>query len=160
MGVDMSLFMVDDMLVKADRASMAHSLELRVPLLDPVVAELALALPARMKVHRLDKKRLLRRAVGGLIPPEILAGRKRGFVPPISSWLRGPLLPMARDALSPETVERQGFFDPAVVTRLLDAHAAGHADNSRKIWAVLTFSLWHDCYGASRSLSAAAVRLS
>ena len=146
MGLDLGLFLVDDMLVKTDRASMAHSLEARVPLLDPVVAELALALPTRMKVRGLSKKRLLRRAVEPLLPREILEGEKRGFSPPMGAWLQGELQPMAREALSAETVRRQGFFEPAAVTRLLDAHVAGTDDNSRKIWALLTFSLWHDRY--------------
>jgi asparagine synthase (glutamine-hydrolysing) len=146
MGLDLGLFLVDDMLVKTDRASMAHSLEARVPLLDPVVAELALALPTRMKVRGLSKKRLLRRAVEPLLPREILEGEKRGFSPPMGTWLQGELQPMAREALSAETVRRQGFFEPAAVTRLLDAHVAGTEDNSRKIWALLTFSLWHDRY--------------
>ena len=146
MGLDLGLFLVDDMLVKTDRASMAHSLEARVPMLDPVVAELALALPTRMKVRGLSKKRLLRRAVEPLLPREILEGEKRGFSPPMGNWLRGELQPLARDALSPETVRRQGFFEPAAVTRLLDAHVAGTADNSRKVWALLVFSLWHERY--------------
>jgi asparagine synthase (glutamine-hydrolysing) len=153
MGIDLGLFMVDDMLVKTDRASMAHSLEARVPLLDPVVAELALALPTRMKVRGLSKKRLLRRAAEPLLPREILEGEKRGFVPPIGAWLAGELQPMTREALSPSNVRRQGFFQPEAVTGLLDEHAAGRADNSRKIWALLTFSLWFDRY-ADGSVSA------
>ena len=100
MGVDLALFLVDDMLVKTDRASMAHSLEARVPLLDTVVAELALALPTRMKVRGLAKKRLLRRAVAPLLPREIIEGKKRGFSPPIGNWLRNELQPIARDVLS------------------------------------------------------------
>jgi asparagine synthase (glutamine-hydrolysing) len=147
MGLDLGLFMVDDMLVKTDRSSMAHSLEARVPLLDPVVAELALALPSRMKVRRLEKKRLLRRAVAPLLPREILEGEKRGFVPPIGRWLREDLAPLTDELLSPANVKRQGFFQPAAVTQLLATHRAGRADNSRKIWALLTFSLWFDEYG-------------
>ena len=148
MGVDLALFLVDDMLVKTDRASMAHSLEARVPLLDTVVAELALALPSRMKVRGLAKKRLLRRAVAPLLPREIIEGKKRGFSPPIGNWLRNELQPVARDVLSAAAVERQGFFQPDAVTRLIDDHVAGSADNSRKIWALLTFSLWFDRYAS------------
>jgi asparagine synthase (glutamine-hydrolysing) len=151
MGVDIAVFMVDDMLVKTDRASMAHSLEARVPILDPVVAELALSLPSRLKVRGLAKKRLLRRAVAPLLPREILEGKKRGFAAPIAVWLRADLQPLTRDVLSPANVERQGFFQPDVVTRLVDDHASGAADNSRKIWALLTFSLWHDRYANGRS---------
>jgi asparagine synthase (glutamine-hydrolysing) len=148
MGLDVAVFMVDDMLVKTDRASMAHSLEARVPLLDPVVAELALALPSKLKVRGLAKKRLLRRAVAPLLPREILEGKKRGFSAPIGSWLRDELQPLTREVLSPACVRRQGFFRPDVVTRLVDDHAAGAADNSRKIWALLTFSLWFERYAA------------
>jgi asparagine synthase (glutamine-hydrolysing) len=161
MGIDIAVFMVDDMLVKTDRASMAHSLEARVPILDPVVAELALALPSRLKVRGLAKKRLLRRAVAPLLPREILEGKKRGFAAPIGAWLRDELLPLTRDVLSPANVERQGFVRPDVVARLVDDHAAGAADNSRKIWALLTFSLWHDRYadGAGDSPAPAAASL-
>jgi asparagine synthase (glutamine-hydrolysing) len=155
MGLDLGLFMVDDMLVKTDRASMAHSLEARVPLLDPVVAELALALPSRLKVRRLEKKRLLRRAVAPLLPREILEGEKRGFVPPIGRWLREDLAPLTDELLSAANVKRQGFFQPAAVTRILESHRAGRADNSRKIWALLTFSLWYDQYGRASRPSAA-----
>jgi asparagine synthase (glutamine-hydrolysing) len=148
MGVDVAVFMVDDMLVKTDRASMAHSLEARVPILDPVVAELALALPSRLKVRGLAKKRLLRRAVAPLLPREIIEGKKRGFSAPIGLWLRNELQPLAREVLSPAAVRRQGFFRPETVGRLIDDHAAGRADNSRKIWALLTFALWFERYGA------------
>jgi asparagine synthase (glutamine-hydrolysing) len=147
MGLDLGLFMVDDMLVKTDRASMAHSLEARVPILDPVVAELALALPSKLKVRGLAKKRLLRKAVAPLLPREILDGKKKGFVPPIGTWLREDLQPLTRDVLSPENLLRQGFFRPEVVTQLLEGHTSRRADNSRKIWALLTFSLWFDSYG-------------
>jgi asparagine synthase (glutamine-hydrolysing) len=147
MGLDLGLFMVDDMLVKTDRASMAHSLEARVPILDPVVAELALALPSKLKVRGLAKKRLLRKAVAPLLPREILEGKKKGFVPPIGTWLREDLQALTRDVLSPENIRRQGFFRPEVVNQLLKGHADRQADNSRKIWALLTFSLWYDSYG-------------
>ena len=153
MGLDLSVFLVDDMLVKTDRASMAHSLEARVPILDTVVAEFALALPSRMKVRGLAKKRLLRQAVAPLLPQEILAGKKRGFSPPIGSWLRNELQPMTRDVLSAAALREQGFFQHDVVTALIDDHAAGKADNSRKIWALLTFSLWFDRYGTGEASS-------
>ncbi len=146
MGIDLAVFLVDDMLVKTDRASMAHSLEARVPILDPVVAELALALPSRLKVRGLAKKRLLRRAVAPLLPREILEGEKRGFVPPIGAWLSGELRDLTREVLSPGNLRRQGLFRPELATRLLEDHAARRADNSRKIWALLTFSLWHERY--------------
>jgi len=159
MGVDLGVFMVDDMLVKTDRASMAHSLEVRVPILDPVVAELALALPTRLKVRALAKKRLLRRAVEPLLPREVIEGRKRGFSAPVASWLRGELEPFARDVLSPGNLRRQGFFRPEAVTTLLQDHVEGRGDNSRKIWALLTFSLWFDRYASPGAAAAKRPRL-
>jgi asparagine synthase (glutamine-hydrolysing) len=144
--LDLGIYMVDDLLVKTDRASMAHSLEARVPFLDPVVAELALALETKQKVRGFSKKRLLRRAAAPLLPKEIIRGRKQGFSIPVAAWLRGDLAPFARDVLSPQTIERQGYLDPGAVTRVLDAHISGKRDLSRQIWGLLNFTLWFDRY--------------
>jgi asparagine synthase (glutamine-hydrolysing) len=146
--VDAGIYLVDDLLVKTDRASMAHSLEARVPFCDQVVAELALALPRHLKVRGLAKKRLLRRAVAPLLPRAILRARKQGFSIPAAAWLRGDLEPFARDLLSPEAVARQGYFRPEAVTALVDAHVAGREDLSRQLWGLLAFTLWHERYGA------------
>jgi asparagine synthase (glutamine-hydrolysing) len=140
--VDRAVYLVDDLLVKTDRMSMAHSLEARVPFLDPVVAELAHALPTSMKVRGTQKKRLLRMAAEPLLPRTIVRGRKRGFSIPAAAWLRGPLEPFAREVLSAETVRRQGFFAPAAVTRVLDEHAGGRVDHSRQLWGLMSFTLW------------------
>jgi asparagine synthase (glutamine-hydrolysing) len=142
--VDLGTYLVDDLLAKTDRASMAHSLEVRVPYLDTVVANLALALPTRHKVRGLAKKVLLRKAAAPLLPRKIVYGRKRGFSIPAAAWLRGDLEPFARQTLSAETLARQGFFEPAVVTRLLDEHVAGKEDRSRQLWGLLAFTLWHE----------------
>ncbi|MEK6274787.1 MAG: asparagine synthase (glutamine-hydrolyzing) [Actinomycetota bacterium] len=142
--VDLGTYLVDDLLVKTDRASMAHSLEARVPFLDPAVADFALALPSRHKVRGLRKKVLLRKAAAPLVPPELLRRRKRGFSIPAAAWLRGELEPFARDTLSAETLRRQGFFRPEAVTRLLDDHVAGREDLSRQLWGLLSFTLWHE----------------
>jgi asparagine synthase (glutamine-hydrolysing) len=142
--VDLGVYLVDDLLVKTDRASMAHSLEARVPYLDTVVTNLALALPTRHKVRRLSKKVLLRKAAAPLLPREIVHGRKRGFSIPAAAWLRGDLEPFARDTLSAETLRRQGFFQPAVVQRLLDEHVSGGEDLSRQLWGLLAFTLWYE----------------
>src|SRR5207248_949147 len=118
--VDLGTYLVDDLLVKTDRASMAHSLEARVPYLDTVVTNFALALPTRHKVRGLAKKVLLRKAAAPLLPREIVQGRKRGFSIPAAAWLRGELEPFARDTLAPDVLHRQGFFRPEAVARLLD----------------------------------------
>src|SRR5919109_2888776 len=135
--LDLGIYLVDDLLVKTDRASMAHSLEARVPFLDPVVAELALALGTKLKVRGLRKKVLLRRALAPLVPREIVRGRKHGFSAPVASWLRGPMEPFARDVLSRETIERQGQLRPEAVTRVLDDHLSGREDLSRQTWGLL-----------------------
>ena len=145
--LDLGIYLVDDLLVKTDRASMAHSLEARVPFLDPVVAELALALETKKKVRGFSKKRLLRRAAAPLLPREIVRGRKQGFSIPVAAWLRGDLAPFARDVLSAETIERQGYLDPGAVARVLEEHTSGKEDLSRQIWGLLSFTLWFDRYG-------------
>ena len=130
--------------MKTDRASMAHSLEARVPFLDPVVTELALALPDAMNVRRFAKKRLLRRAAEPLLPRELVGAKKQGFSIPAAAWLRGELEPFAREVLAPSEVARQGFFNPDAVTQLIDRHVSRREDLSRQLWGLLTFALWHD----------------
>jgi asparagine synthase (glutamine-hydrolysing) len=142
--VDLGIYLVDDLLVKTDRASMAHSLEARVPFLDPAVTNFALALPARHRVRGLRKKVLLRKAVAPLVPERIVRGKKRGFSIPAAAWLRGELEPFARQTLSAETLRRQGFFRPEAVTALVDRHVAGKEDLSRQLWGLLAFTLWHE----------------
>jgi asparagine synthase (glutamine-hydrolysing) len=142
--VDLGVYLVDDLLVKTDRASMAHSLEARVPFLDDGVAGFALGLPPEQKVRGLSKKVLLRKAVEPLVPREIAHGRKRGFSIPAARWLRGELEPFARETLSAATLGRQGFFEPAAVGRLFDEHVSGREDRSRRIWGLLAFTLWYE----------------
>ncbi|HEV8179968.1 MAG TPA: asparagine synthase (glutamine-hydrolyzing) [Gaiellaceae bacterium] len=142
--VDFGVYLVDDLLVKTDRASMAHSLEVRVPFLDPLVTSLAFALPTRLKVRGLAKKVLLRKAVEPLVPAEVVHGRKRGFSIPAAAWLRGELEPFARETLSAHNLMRQGFFQPEPVARLIDEHVAGREDWSRQLWGLLAFTLWYE----------------
>jgi asparagine synthase (glutamine-hydrolysing) len=144
--LDLGIYLVDDLLVKTDRLSMAHSLELRVPFLDPTVADFAFSLPTKLKVRGSAKKRLLRQALAPLLPREIVHGRKQGFSIPIAAWLRGPLEPFAREVLAPSAVARQGLLDPAAVTPLLDRHCAGREDLSRQIWGLMALTLWFDRY--------------
>ena len=150
--VDRSIYLVDDLLVKTDRASMAHSLEVRVPFLDTAVTELALAVPTSRHLRGFQKKRLLRRAVAPLLPRRILHGRKRGFSIPAAAWLRGDLRAFARDVLAPDAVRAQGLFRPDAVERLLAEHEAGSADHSRQIWCLMTLGLWLERHGARRSV--------
>jgi asparagine synthase (glutamine-hydrolysing) len=122
--------------------SMVHGLEARVPFLDQSVADLALALPSKLKVRGMAKKRLLRSAAEPLISPEIIHARKRGFSIPAAAWLRGELEPLAREILDPGQIRAHGYFEPAAVTALLDRHVARQEDNSRQLWGLMSFSLW------------------
>ncbi len=142
--VDFGIYLVDDLLVKTDRASMAHSLEARVPFLDPVVTRFAFALPTRHKVRGLSKKVLLRKAAAPLVPDRIVNGKKRGFSIPAAAWLRGELEPFARDTLSSDTLHRHGFFRAEPVRRLIDDHVSGREDLSRQLWGLLAFTLWYE----------------
>jgi asparagine synthase (glutamine-hydrolysing) len=142
--VDLGGYMVDDLLVKVDRASMAWSLETRVPFLDTVVAGFAFSLPVRHKVRGLEKKRLLRKAVEPLLPDQVVHGRKRGFSIPAAAWLRGELEPFARETLAPDVLRRQGYLEPAAVTAVIDRHVSGAEDVSRQLWGLLSFTLWHE----------------
>ena len=142
--VDFGVYLVDDLLVKTDRASMAHSLEARVPFLDSAVTSFAFSLPAKHKVRGLSKKVLLRKAVAPLLPREVVHGRKRGFSIPAALWLRGELLPFTRETLSAATLARQGFFRPDVVARLIGEHVSGNEDRSRQLWGLLAFTLWYE----------------
>jgi asparagine synthase (glutamine-hydrolysing) len=123
---------------------MAHSLEARVPFMDTAIANFAFTLPRRFKVRGLSKKVLLRKAAAPLLPDAVTNGRKRGFSIPAAAWLRGELEPFARETLAADTLRRQGFFDPAVVTRLIDDHVAGREDRSRQLWGLLAFTLWYE----------------
>ena len=131
--------------MKTDRASMAHSLEVRVPFLDTVVANLALALPTRHKVRGVGKKVLLRKAAEPLLPRRIVRGRKRGFSIPAAAWLRGELEPFARKTSSPRTpCAARATSTRRVARRYLDEHVAGREDWSRQLWGLLAFTLWHE----------------
>ncbi len=123
---------------------MAHSLEARVPFVDDRVLEFAATVPDGLQVRGLQKKWLLRRALRPLLPPEVVDGRKRGFSMPAARWLRHDARELVLDALSPAAVRRQGVFDPAVVDGLVKAHLDGRSDESRALWGLVMFSLWHE----------------
>lgn len=147
--LDVGTFLADDLLAQADRAGMAHGLEIRVPFLDPIVAELAYALPLPARVRGLTTKPLLRAAAAPLLPRAIARGPKRGFCAPAAAWLRGPLLPLARELLAPARIREQGFFAPDTVSALLERHVARREDLSRPLWALIAFGLWQDAHAAA-----------
>jgi asparagine synthase (glutamine-hydrolysing) len=154
--IDLKTFLADDILFKTDRASMATSLEARVPYLDHELVEFAFRLPERLKLRGLVGKWILRRAFRNRLPAGILRRRKSGFSVPIAAWLRGEMAPMARDLLARERLHRQGLFDPAAAGALLEEHLAGRADHARLLWALLMFQMWEDRFGAGAAKPAAA----
>jgi asparagine synthase (glutamine-hydrolysing) len=108
-----------------------------------------------MKVRGLSKKRLLRQMAAELIPRDIVRARKRGFSIPAAAWLRGELEPLARELLAPRRIRSQGFFEPELVTRLLDEHVARRQDHSRQLWGLISFSLWAEQSASAASAPAA-----
>ncbi len=145
-NLDTQLYLAEDILTKVDRASMAVSLEVRAPFLDPNVAEFAASLPANYKLRGGKSKYILKRAVKDLLPRYVTRRSKKGFGVPVAEWLKGKLKPLARDLLSPERVRRAGVFNPEYVTRLQDEHERGVANHRKLLWTLLMFELWHESF--------------
>jgi asparagine synthase (glutamine-hydrolysing) len=155
--VDLYTWLRGDILVKADRMSMAHSLELRVPFLDKEVFDVAATIPVDLKLppKTIETKYAMRRALDGVVPPAIVNRKKLGFPTPTRVWLRGEMYEWARDIF-----ERSGageLLDLRYARQLLDEHRAGRADNSRKVWTVLVFCIWHAIF-VERSLDPGVTR--
>jgi asparagine synthase (glutamine-hydrolysing) len=149
--VDLRTWLPGDVLTKADRMSMAHSLELRVPFLDRRVFAAAARLPAHLKVPPGTRvtKALLRQALRDVVPPSVVDRRKLGFPTPTRIWLRGTLGEWAGEVMHRSAAG--GLLDLEYAQRLLAEHRRGSADHSRKVWTVLTFCLWHAIF-VERSL--------
>jgi asparagine synthase (glutamine-hydrolysing) len=144
--VDTQLYLAEDILTKVDRASMAVSLEVRAPFLDPRVAEFAASLPCNYKLRGLKTKYILKKAVHELLPPFVTRRGKKGFGVPVAEWLKVKLRPLARDLLSPERVRRAGVFNADYVARLQDEHERGVANHRKLLWTLLMFELWHESF--------------
>jgi asparagine synthase (glutamine-hydrolysing) len=145
-SVDTRLYLAEDILTKVDRASMAVSLEVRAPFLDPRVAEFAASLPCNYKLRRLKTKYILKKAVHDMLPGFVTRRGKKGFGVPVAEWLKVKLRPLARDLLSPERVRRAGVFNPDYVARLQDEHERGVANHRKLLWTLLMFELWHESF--------------
>ena len=136
--VDVATYLPGDLLPKADIASMAHSLELRSPLLDHEVLALGLALPDALKLRGREGKQALRRAFAGLLPPEVAGRGKAGFGVPLAAWFRGDLRDLAGDVL----LRDGGLFRREAVERLLAEHTGGRADHGHRLWCLVMLALW------------------
>ena len=141
-GLYARYYLADGVLQKVDRASMAHSLEARAPLLDPDFVQLARALPTRFKLRGRTSKWALRQIAADKLPATIVARPKKGFGVPLGAWLRGPLRSWLHDVLAPERLERGGLLDVAAVQRLLVEHDTGKVDHRKALWALASFAAW------------------
>jgi asparagine synthase (glutamine-hydrolysing) len=141
--VDTKLYLPDALLARGDKASMAASLEARVPLLDHKLVEFAASLPPGLKLKGLTRKYLLKQVARPLLPARIITRKKKGFPTPISMWFRKEARPFLRDTLSYSAVARRGLFDPDYVQQLLDDHDSHRADHGGPLWALLHVELWY-----------------
>jgi asparagine synthase (glutamine-hydrolysing) len=138
--VDLMTYLPGDILTKVDRASMAHSLEVRVPLLDHVLVEWAATLPTWLRLNARGSKYVLKQALRPHLPAAILRRSKMGFSVPLAAWLRGPLRAPVSRALAEPAFAQSGLFDMAAVARLIEQHESGRSDHSRMIWALSMFA--------------------
>lgn len=135
-------YLADDINTKVDRASGAVGLEVRAPFLDRAVVEFACRLPAHLRLRWRSPKYLLKRAMKGRLPAQILGRKKQGFAVPVAAWLRTDLSPMLRDELAADKVKREGIFDHRHVSRLVDEHLSGRRDWRKALWTLLVFERW------------------
>jgi asparagine synthase (glutamine-hydrolysing) len=141
--VDLKTFLPCLNLLTTDKTSMAANLEVRVPFLNREMIEMAARMPPRLKLRGLTRKYVLKRALEGVLPKDVIYRRKAGFGAPIRSWLRGPLRPLIGDLLSEETVKRRGIFRPREVKRVLDANFSGREDYNLQVFQLLGLEMWH-----------------
>jgi asparagine synthase (glutamine-hydrolysing) len=142
--LDINFYMAEDILTKVDRASMAVSLEVRAPFLDPRIAQFAASLPLEYKLKGNKGKYILKKAVEPLLPKTILQRPKKGFGIPIAEWLKHRLNPLMHDLLAPERLKQQGLFDAEFVQKLIKEHETGAVSNHKQLWTLLVFQLWFD----------------
>lgn len=143
---DILTYLPCDILNKVDIASMTHGLEVRCPLLDHQVVDLAAAMPMSWKMKRGRGKRILTETFAGLLPPPIQRRRKMGFGVPLDHWFRGELQPFLKEVLLDRRTLDRGLFRPQAVERLVEEHVTSRWDHSYRLWALLVFELWQQRY--------------
>jgi asparagine synthase (glutamine-hydrolysing) len=139
---DLTTYVPDDLLLMADRMSMAHSLELRAPFCDHALVETSLALPPALKLRGGRLKALLKAAFADVLPAAVLAQPKRGFMIPLARWLRRDLREQMEELLAPAQVRARGLFEPAMVARLIAEHLGGARQHSDRLWTLMMTELW------------------
>jgi asparagine synthase (glutamine-hydrolysing) len=150
MFLDLGTYLPEDLLAKVDRASMAASIEVRAPLLDYRVVELAASIPSALRAKNGEKKYLLRALLERYLPRELYERPKMGFSVPIGRWLNGPLRSWAEDLLDESLLRREGFFDPAIIRSRWQEQRSGARNWQNELWTVLVFQAWHHAQGGSR----------
>ncbi|MAT64976.1 MAG: asparagine synthetase B [Gammaproteobacteria bacterium] len=138
--LDMKTYLAGDILTKVDRASMAHSLEVRVPVLDHRFVEWVSGLPPQLKLHKREGKLIFKRAMERYLPDDILYRKKMGFAVPLAAWFRGPLRDKVRHSLLGPDLLDTGLFNPDFIRRLVDQHQSGQRDHSAVIWSLLMYA--------------------
>jgi len=144
--LDFKTYLVDDILVKVDRMSMAASLETRVPLLDHKVVEYAFALPGSLKLKGMTTKWILKKTVERLLPKETIYRRKEGFSIPIKHWLQNELKDLMLGYLDERRIQREGLFNYEPIKLMIERHLAGKENYSHQLWALLVFEIWREHY--------------
>jgi asparagine synthase (glutamine-hydrolysing) len=144
--IDCSVFLPDDLMVKNDRMSMAHSLEARVPLTDLELTAFMSTVPSGLKLRSLRKKHIMRRAMEGILPAEILNKKKVGLEMPYSHWLKHELKDLMMSYLGPKRISDTGLFRPDAVQALINDHLAGRVDHGRALWGLLNYMMWLEHY--------------
>ncbi len=145
--VDANHYMVEDILAKVDRASMAVALEVRVPLLDHTVVETCQRLSRSMKVKGKTRKWILKEILSSYVPRKMWDRPKQGFGAPMDKWLNGPLNSMLHDYLSPKRLSDQNIFDVSYIEKLIRDHESGRKDNQYYLWTLLMWEMWRDYAG-------------
>ncbi len=140
--IDLQTYLPDDLLVMADRMTMAHSLELRAPFCDHRVIETSLAIAPSLKTRGWRLKSLLKAAYADVLPPAVLRHRKQGFMIPLARWLRTDLRPLLDELLDAERVRRRGLFRVETVEGLKAEHLAGRRSHADRLWTLMIAELW------------------
>lgn len=143
---DISVILPDIYFEKVDRPSMMNSIEVRVPMMDNDLVSYALSLPSVLKLKGGEKKSVLKSALRGIVPDEVLYGKKRGFGVPVSRWLRGPLSAYLRDTLTDDSIRQSGLFNEEELGRRINQHLEGSADYGQSLYKMLNLAVWYRRY--------------
>jgi asparagine synthase (glutamine-hydrolysing) len=146
MYLEYSYHLPDDLMIKNDRMSMAHSLEARVPFTDNDLVRFLATVPVKYKMKGLRKKHLLRKGLEGILPRVILDKKKVGLEMPYSRWFRAELRDLSEEMMSRKKLDQTGLFNGAKIRTLWDEHMLMKRDHGRFLWGLLNYMLWYDAY--------------